>query len=170
MRDYTAALSRRGWGRAEVSKAADILAHAEAVKNPSMRFLEQAAFWIALLIAIVGNFIVSVVLVPFMLLLDGIGLYTTVFIIGVAFGTLFNVLIDYIEHLGQGQHILAGAFIPALALINIYIITRLSNTLEILMQLPTAAHSPAGISATYVIAFVLPYLLKHFEHVRNRQL
>lgn len=170
MRDYSAALAGKGWGRAEVRRAADILAHAEALKSPSMKFLEQAAFWTALLIAIIGNFVISVVLVPFLLLLHGVGLYATVFIVGITFGLLFNVLIRYIENLGQGQHIIAGAFIPALALINIYIITRLSNSLEILLQLTTPPHSPAAVSVTYVAAFVLPYLYQHLEHVRKKRL
>jgi hypothetical protein len=170
MKDYSQALAGKGWGRAEIKRASDVLAHAEMAKSPSMQVLEQAAFWVALLTAIIGNFILSVVLVPFLLLLSGIGLYLAIFVIGVAFGTLFNVLIGYIENLGEGQHIIAGAFIPALALINIYIITHFSNKLEILLQLTTPPHSPLAVSVTYVIAFVLPYLTQHFQHVRNKQL
>lgn len=163
-------LAAKGWGRADIKKTADILAHAEAAKTPSMKFLEQSAFWVALITAIVGNFIISVVLVPFLLLLDGIGLYFTIFIVGVTFGALFNVLIHYIEDLGAGQHIVAGAFIPALALINVYILAHFSNRLEILLQLPTAAHSPLAVSATYVFAFVLPYVIKHADHVLMKRL
>jgi hypothetical protein len=170
MKDHTIGLADKGWARADIQHASDILAHAEAVKSPSMRFLEQTAFWIALLIAIMGNFILSVVLVPFLLLLEGAGLYFTIFVIGMTFGFVFHVLIRYIEDLGQGQHIIAGAFIPALALINIYIIAHFSNRLEILLQLPIAPNSPLGVSVTYVIAFVLPYLSRHFEHVKKRRL
>lgn len=170
MRDYSSALASKGWGRTDIRRTADILAHAEEIKSPSMRFLEQAAFWTALLIAILGNLIISVVLVPFLLLLHGLGLYFTVFVIGVTFGLIFNVLVRYIEELGEGQHIVAGAFIPALALINMYMIAHFSNKLEILLQLTTPAHSPVGVSVTYVIAFVLPYFLKHFQHVKSRRL
>ncbi len=170
MKDLARALIGKGWGRTDVQKTADILAHAEAFKSSSMRFLEGAAFWISLLIAIIGNFLLSIVIVPLLLLLHGIGLYFTVFVVGVAFGALFNVLIKYIEDLGQGQHIIAGAFIPALGLINIYLITFFSNRLELLLGLTTPAHSPAGISVTYVIAFVLPYLLQHFSHLRSKRL
>jgi hypothetical protein len=170
MRDYTDALADKGWGRAEMRKTADILAHAQASKSASMRFLEQTAFWVALLVAVTGNFILSVVLVPFLLMLHGFGLYITVFLIGLTFGAVFTVLIRYIEELGEGQHILAGAFIPALALINMYMIAHFSNKLELLLVLSTPPHSPVGISITYVIAFVLPYLFKHAGHVKQRRL
>ncbi len=167
MKDY---LKSKGWTQAEVKKTYDILAHAEAEKSQSTRFLEQLAFWVALLIAIAGNLIISVVLVPFLLLLSGFGLYLTIFVIGATFGLLFNVLVRYIENLNQGQHIIAGAFIPALALINIYIITHFSNKLEILLQLTTPAHSPLTVSITYVAAFILPYIIQHFQHVKTRRL
>jgi hypothetical protein len=168
--DAEAILREKGWGRNEAKKTADIIAHAQAAKTPSMHFLEQSVFWVALLVAILGNFIISVVLVPFLLLLDGIGLYATIIAVGVTFGLLFNVIIGYIEKLNEGQHIIAGAFIPALALINIYIIAHFSNRLEILLQLATPAHSPLGISVTYVAAFVLPYVLKHFQHLKEKRL
>lgn len=170
MKDITATLMNKGWNKSIIQKTADILAHAEAAKNPSMLFLEQLAFWVALGIAIIGNFVISVVIVPFLLLLQGTGLYFTVFIIGAAFGLLFNVLINYIEGLKQGQHIIAGAFIPALALINIYLITSLSNKLELLLQLTTPPHSPLGVSVVYVVGFVLPYVVQHFKHLKKKHL
>ncbi|MEM2915785.1 MAG: hypothetical protein QXT19_00270 [Candidatus Woesearchaeota archaeon] len=170
MNDAETILRQKGWGRNEARKTADILAHAEASKSPSMQFLEHSVFWVALLVAIFGNLIISVVLVPFLLLLRGLGLYFTVFAVGITFGLLFNIIIGYIEKLNEGQHIIAGAFIPALALINIYLIAHFSNKLEILLQLPTPAHNPLGVSMTYVVAFVLPYLFKHFPHLKEKRL
>ena len=163
-------LIQKGWSKAELNRAADIIAHAEESKSASMQFVEKLAFWVTLLVAILGNLIISVVMVPFLLLLSGAGLYFTVLIIGFTFGILFNVIIHYIEDLGEGQHIIAGAFIPALALINIYIITHFSNKLEVLLMLQTPAHSPFAVSITYVIAFILPYLLKHFRHIKEHRL
>jgi len=163
-------LEAKGWSKAEINKAANIMAHAEAGKSATIRFIEQMAFWLALFIAIFGNFVVSVVLVPFLLLLSGVRLYFTVFVIGVAFGMIFNVLIHYIEDLEESEHIIAGAFIPALALINIYLITHFTNKLEILLQLHTPAHSPLWISVTYVVAFTLPYVIKHLQHIKEKRL
>lgn len=163
-------LAQKGWSRAELNNAVDIMAHAEESKSASMHFVEKLAFWVTLLVAIIGNFIISVIMVPFLLLLSGVGLYFTIFIIGVTFGILFNVIIHYIEDLGEGQHIIAGAFIPALALINIYLITHFSNKLEVLLLLQTPAHSPLTVSVTYVIAFVLPFILKHLKHIQKHQL
>ncbi len=168
--DAEAMLREKGWGKAEAKKTAEIIARAEASKTASIRFIEQSVFWAALLVAILGNFIISVVLVPFLLLLEGIGLYATISAVGVTFGLLFNVIIGYIEKLNEGQHIIAGAFIPALALINVYIIAYFSNRLEILLQLPTQAHNPLGISITYVAAFVFPYVIKHFQHLKEKRL
>jgi hypothetical protein len=168
--NFESSLAQKGWGRADVKKATDILAHAESSKSASMIFLDQLAFFVALMIAIIGNFIISVVMVPFLLLLQGLGLYFTIFVIGVTFGVLFNVLVHYIEDLKQGQHIIAGAFIPALALINIYLITHFSNKLEVLLLLETPAHSPIIVSMTYVIAFVLPFVIKHITHLKQKRL
>jgi hypothetical protein len=161
-------LAKKGWGALEVKKTTDILAHAEATKNPSIRFLEQLAYWTALLIAILGNFILSVVTVPFLLVLKGFGLYLTIFLVGIGFGLLFSILLKSLENLGSGQHIIAGAFIPALALINIALIAHFSNKLEILLQLTTPPHSPTLVSITYVTAFVLPFLLQHAAHDKSR--
>ena len=170
MSDLSTRLAHKGWTRADINKAAHILAHAESSKTASMKFFEQLTSWVGLFLAVLGNFLVSVVIVPFLLLLEGFSLYATIFVIGVVFGTLVNVLIGYIENLGGGHKIIAGAFIPALALINIYLITYFTNDLERLLQLATAPHSPALVSVTYVIAFTIPYLLEHFDHVRKRQL
>ncbi len=170
MTDLITAAGTKGWTSADVKKTRDILAHAEEAKSTSMRFLEQTSFWVALLIAIIGNFVISVVMVPFLLLLQGVTLYLAVFVIGVTFGTLINVVVGYIEKLKAGQHIIAGAFIPALALINVYIITHFSNNLEILLQLKTPPHSPLLVSVVYVTSFVIPYLLEHFDHVRTKTL
>jgi hypothetical protein len=166
--DFAADLTAKGWSTAEVKKAADIMAHAEAEKTSTMRFLEQMMFWLILFVAIFGNFVVSVVLVPFLLLLSGLGLYFTIFVVGGAFGMIFNVLVHYLEDLQESEHIIAGAFIPALALINIYLITHFTNDLEVLLQLHTPAHSPLWVSITYVVAFTLPYVIKHYQHMMKK--
>ncbi len=167
--DIAANLLKKGWSKTDARRTADIIAHAQADKSTTMLFVEQMAFWIALLTAVLGNFILSVVMVPFLILLSGIGLYITVFLIGITFGMIFNVLVHYIEEIDAGEHVIAGAFIPALALINMYIITHFSNKIEVLLQLETPSHSPLLVSATYVIAFVIPYLLKHLQHIRKKE-
>lgn len=118
--------------------------------------LNSILYWMILIISIIGNFIVSIVLVPFLLVLQGFALYLTLFTIGLSFGWYFTFLIRSIEKIKTGPRIIASVFIPAIALINIIIIVLMSNKLILLLDLRTGFHSPIFVGAAYVFAYVLP--------------
>jgi hypothetical protein len=158
-------LAHKGWSHAEIQKTLDVVKRAEAAKGFGLRFLEGTLFYVALAIFIIGNFVLSVVLVPFLILVKGFWLYLTILLFGATFGILFTLVLRYIERLNPGQHIIAGIFIPAIALINMYLIAYFSNQLEVLLQLPIVPHSPAVVSMVYVIAFIAPFLVGHAGHL-----
>lgn len=158
-------LAKKGWSEKEIQKTVGILQRAREKKTFTLKFLEGLLLYVTLTVFVIGNFIMSVVLVPFLILMKGIWLYLTVMLFAFTFGILFTITINYIEKLTPKKHIVVGLFIPAIALINIYIIVYFANKLEILLQLPVIPHSPVLIGIAYVFAFIIPYLTQHISHI-----
>ena len=125
--------------------------------------IDSALYWVLLLLAIFANFVISVVLVPFLLILKGLALYFSLFFIGASFGLLFTFILHNIEKLEAHQHIIASVFIPCLALINVGIFAVLSNKLIILLKLATPPHNPLLVGAFYVFGYVLPGSIIHLR-------
>jgi hypothetical protein len=119
---------------------------------------DSLVYWVVLFIAILGNFILSVVLVPFLLVLRGLGLYFSLFFIGASFGAMFWFILQSIERT-QKKRIIWEIFIPALALINVGIFAVLSNDLIVLLELSTPPHNPMIVGAAYTFGYVLPSAL-----------
>ncbi|MEM3154482.1 MAG: hypothetical protein QW165_02860 [Candidatus Woesearchaeota archaeon] len=150
------------WSPDLAAKTEQILRSAEKAKSAGMRFVDSSLYWILLIIAILGNFILSVVLVPFLITMRGLPLYFSLFFIGGSFGWMFSFILHHIEQLKKGQHIIASIFIPALAIINVGIFAMLSNKLIFLMKLSTPPHNPFLVGAVYVFGYVLPGSIIHF--------
>lgn len=159
-------LSEKGWSHDDIQKTLRMSERGETKKTGGLRFLESLLFFVALLVFVLGNFVLSVVLVPFLILIKGVWLYLTVALFGLAFGVLFTLVLTYIEKLSPREHVIAGLFIPAIALINMYLITYFSNQLEVLLQLPIIPHSPVFVSMAYAAAFICPFLAEHYTHLR----
>ena len=141
------------------AKTQEILEH--HIKPFWTQFLDTILYWSLLLIAILANLILSVVLVPLLLVLKGWYLYFTLAVIAFCFGWVFSFILHSIEQLKTQQHIIAGLFIPAIALITIGMFTILSNKLIVLMKLATPEHSPVLVAFVYVIAYVVPQGMMH---------
>ena len=139
----------------------EIIARAERNKHRIIRLIDFSLYWILLLLTITGNFILSVALVPFLLVLKGTTLYLSLFMIALAFGILFSFLLHSIDRLENRKHILATVFIPALALINVAIFAILSNKLITFLHLTTPPHNPFVVGAVYVLGYILPEILIH---------
>jgi hypothetical protein len=169
MDDLKEAISQKPWTPEEKNRVLGIIERGRTKKSKGIRMMDELAYWTFLFIAVAGNFILSVVLVPFMLILKGFYLFAVLFVIAFAFGMLINVVLKEIEKIEAKKHIIPILFIIAIALINIYIIARFTNKLEFLLQVPTPAHSPVLISATYVVAFTLPYLFSEYRKAMKKR-
>ncbi len=152
-------LRGKGWVAPEIDTAERILKTASSKRTKWIRVLDSMIYWLVLLVAIVMNFVLSIVLVPFLLVFTGPMLILALVVIAVAFGTMLDVVVRETEHLQQKHYVMAEVFIPAIALINIYIITRLSGQLATLMELPGAANNPLLVSVCYVAAFIAPHII-----------
>jgi hypothetical protein len=151
------------WSPDFAARTEQILNSAQKAKSAGMRFLDSSLYWILLFIAIIGNFIISVVLVPFLLAFKGASLYVTLFLVGISFGWMFSVILHNIDQLKNNQHIVASIFIPALALVNVGIFAILSNKLIILLKLSTPPHNPFLVGAVYVLGYVIPEAVSHLK-------
>lgn len=152
-------LLKKGFSKKEAQKTIDIIKEAEEKKSPKIRFADTVIYWILLVVAIIGNMIISIILIPFLLAFKKLPLYVTIIILAAAFGFLFDQLIRNIEHLKNKHHVVAWIFIPALAVIDTYYMTSFANHLTETLKLPLSLNSPLLISIIYVVAFILPYFI-----------
>ena len=161
MRGIKKRLEQKGWSKKDISKAIRIIEHAKANKHPKIKILDKLVFWISLLIAIIGNFIISISLIPILLALSNLPLYIVLITLGVSFGLLFELLIRTIEHLEAKHYILLGVIMPIIAVINVIIIVTFSNNLEKIVNIENP-HNPLLVGIIYALAFMLPYLIYQF--------
>ena len=157
MRDIKKRLEQKGWSKKDISKTVGIIEQAKANKHPKIKILDKLVFWISLAIAIIGNFIISISLIPVLLALGNLPLYAVLITLGAAFGLLFDLLIRTIEHLEAKHHLFLGIIMPITAAINVIIIVAFSNNLEKAINIQNP-HSPLLAGAIYAFAFMLPYL------------
>lgn len=167
MIDYNTLLER-GFSKKEAQRTVDIIQKAEETKSPKIKFLDSIIYWALLIVAIIGNIIISVTLIPFLLAFKKVPLYFTIFILAAMFGFLFDQLIRDIETIERKHHIIAWVFIPALAIINTYYMVSFANHLTKTLKLPMPSHSPLAISIIYVTAFVLPYVIHNIMDIYKK--
>lgn len=163
-------LLEKGWNEEEVERTMDIMYSDKKIEKHAV-FSEQinpVIFWTALLVAILANFIISIVLIPFLMMLEPFQLYIMLIPVALMFGLIFNLLLREIENVDKKHQVIAGAFIPMLALINIFIIVNLANSFSRAIQ--TTIQSPFIVSTIYIVSFSLPHLIYKAHDVnKNKQ-
>ena len=155
MRDIKNKLIEKGWKKSDINKTIKIIAKAKANKHPKIKTLDKFVYWFSLLIAIIGNLIISISLIPVLLVFKGPSLYGIIIILGISFGLLFELLIRTIEDLKTKHHLFLGVVIPIIAVINFIII---SNNMKELVGIESQ-QDPLIIEAIYAVFFILPYLI-----------
>ncbi|PLW80621.1 hypothetical protein C0585_01735 [Candidatus Woesearchaeota archaeon] len=159
-KDLHKKLKDKGWTEEEIEHALEKMLKSK--KSPLILLLDKVAYWVALFILIFGNFLISVFLIPFLVITKGFVLYFILFVFAFIFGLLYDLLIRDIDKLDMDHKIMAGIFIPALALINIYIIVGVSNhVIEIFDQ--GSYNNPLSISFVYVVSFIIPYIYSEIK-------
>ena len=159
--DLKQRLRKKGWQETEITKAETILNQAKKTTK-----IDLFVYWTALIISIIMNIIVSGAIIPLLFMIHGIALYIMIFIIALLFGWIFYLLIKDIENMETHHHIIAGLFIPAIALINIFIIVNITNRI-IQTDMPQLLYIPLShplqISIVYAIGFTIPYLISQLK-------
>ena len=139
-------LIRKGYSPREAQRTISIMQAAEQNKPAWVRLFDSITYWVLLVVAIIGNLIISIILFPFLLAFKKAPLYITIVLLAALFGYLFDQLIREIEHIENSRHIIAWIFIPALAIINTYYMTSFANHMTSVLGLPLAINSPIIIS------------------------
>jgi len=147
-------LLEKGWKKKDIECAIRIISHAKKHKHPKIKLLDKAIYWISLVVAIAGNFIISIALMPFLLALSGMRFFLFVIALGISFGLLFELLVRGIEGLKAKHHLFLGITIPIVALVNFVII---SDNLKKLTGIESS-HDTILVGAVYSISFILPYI------------
>jgi len=150
-------LLKKGWSLEEIKRLSEATKKAHKIKSPFIKFLDKSVYWFFLMIAILGNLVISVILIPIMLLFSGIPLYSIVAVLGIAFGLFLDLIIHDMEHLTPKHHILAGLFIVSLAAITLLYMTMFALNLIKVTGLKVQQH-PLIIGIVYTVALLIPYL------------
>lgn len=163
-------LAEKGWTKEEIDKTLNIMYSPEKAEGRTVytRRINPIIYWTALIVMIVGNLIISVVLIPFLLLLTSFQLYFVIAVAAFAFGLMFNLVINDIEHIDPQHHIIAGIFIPAFAIITTYVMVTVANRLSFVVQSPIHQNSII-VSVVYVVAFMLPYAVQKIRELASER-
>ncbi len=159
MAEITKNLKEKGWSEGEIKRVSRILDSAPQKKSSTILLIDKIAYWGGLFIAIIGNFAISILLIPFLILMTSFYLYLALVFLGIVFGWVFSILLRDIEAIQAGQHVVAWIFIPAIAIINIYVMTNISNHIAVLMEIATGIHLASAVSLVYVASFMFPYTI-----------
>ncbi len=155
MKDIKNRLIEKGWAKKDVNRTIKIIEKAKKNRHPKIKILDKTVYWLSLLIAVIGNFVMAIALIPELLVFKGFQLYLVVITLGLSFGLLFELLVRSIEHLKTKHHIFLGIIIPILAVINFIIV---SNNMKKFIGIGNP-QNPLIIGAVYAIAFMLPYFV-----------
>jgi len=148
-------LIQKGWSEQEIKNAESILDKTE-LKD---LFLSKITFWSALVVIIFANLIVSLILIPFLTVLNHLVLYSIIIILAATIGFLYNFLITNIGHLEKKHHLLAAIIIPLIALVNVIIMVTVANNFIDNLKLNNPPHNLWITALIFAIAFILPYLI-----------
>jgi len=149
-------LAEKGWKDAEIEHALSIMKPSESRTVLVQPSANPLLYWLTLIISIIGNFLIAVAIIPFLIVLSDLQLYIVIGLIAISFGAMFNFLINTMEHLDPSHHVIAGVFIPALAAITIFVMVNVANRLSKFFQSPII-HNPVWVAVIYVAIFSAPY-------------
>jgi len=164
-------MREKGWSEEEIQKTMNIMhSHEKVEKHIGMKKeMNLIIYWSVLLVLTVCNFLISVVLIPMLLILKPGWMELIVIIIGFVLGLLFNHLLWDIEHIEKKHHFAAAIFMPLIAIINMFIIVNIANSIEEQVQnisgVPFGVHeNPFIISLLYIGAFIAPYAFSMIKY------
>jgi len=153
-------LLEKGWTEEEIEKTMGVLYDDE--KHEKHVHFRKAThpiiYWVGLFVAIIGNFILTVALIPFLMILNSQQLYVILGVVGLVFGYLFHHIVRDIEHIDEKHHLAAGISIPALALAIVFFMTTVANRFNEIINNPNP-HNPWILSIVYLICFAAPYAI-----------
>jgi len=160
-------LKEKGWSDEEIARVIQTIN--ESDKN-SPKNMHVILYWVSIILAIIGNFIICISLIPIFLVLSTLPLYLILGVVGLSFGALFNILIKDLGHVDPKHHIVGGIFLPVLAVIVMYVTVKLTNSLALKSNGVFPLHNVIFIPIIYVIFFMSPFLLTYYKKYRETKI
>ncbi len=154
-------LRKKGWQKEHIHKAVELINNAKQNRHPGIKLMDSLVYWILLLLIVLGNFTISIGLLPLLLALQGIFLYPIIAAAAIVFGLLFELVIRSIEHLEMKHHFFLALVIPFIAVINFLVMAQFAREAQISLGL-AERHDYISLSIAYTAAFVLPYIYYKF--------
>ena len=153
-------LRKKGWSEDEIKQATKIMYNQDQPSNTAQfrKGINPFLYWMGIIIAIIGNMVIAVILIPMILVLSSTVLYIIIGIIGLGFGGMFYFLLNDLEHVSPEHHVVGGVFMPAIALITIYVMVDIVKYLAKVININVTSNSII-ISLIYVITFTAPYAI-----------
>lgn len=136
--------------------------HYQPVERETEKRMDHFLYGTSLLILILCNFFGVLLLLPFMIVFEGVQLYLVVALFAIVFGALFNYLIQALAHLGDKHHIIAGILVPILAIIDILVLLELIEVIINKLRI-FPKFDPYLVVVLFIAAFLLPYIIDLFR-------
>lgn len=130
------------------------------------REASKVLYWTTLLVMTICNFVVAIIVLPMLLVLNGLFILAVIFVIGLIFGMIFNHLVRDISHLERHHHFFAAVFIPALGIIDLVVSVNVANRLGQVIEISNQ-QDPFLISLVFVVGFMLPYVISGIKSQRR---
>jgi hypothetical protein len=157
-------LMQKGWSKEDILKAYSIIeARKRADKSRTLPHMNRTLYWMTFFVIVIGNFLVSLTLIPVMLVVNKLGLDLIIIFLGLAIGLLFNLLITDIEHVDPRQHIIIGVAIPVIAILNFFFIVYVTDWLNRILKISIVRPAPYTITLLYVAAFLAPFIISRIK-------
>lgn len=128
--------------------------------------LDKFVYWTSLLILGAFNIVAVFMLIPLLVFFTSGIVYFFVVIFGFVFGLLFYLLLRGIEHLEPRHHIIAGFFIPVVAVLDFLLILFVADEVSALLLKPLDFNASIAMIA-FVSAFIVPYLFSMSMRMRR---
>src|SRR3989344_2868545 len=159
-----ASLQKKGWNEREIARAERFV----NVPRPYDTHFSKIVFCSALIVIIFANFIVSLVLIPFLLVFHDALLYSIIVLLAGTIGFLYKHLITDIGHLEQKHHIWASILIPLIAAANMIVVVFIANEFITKMETVSDLQNPWLIAAVFSLVLIVPYVLQSLSKKMNR--
>lgn len=165
-------LATKGWSDEEIDKTINLLEKAKEKRHPFIYFLDEAVYWIALILTIIGNFAFSLGLLPLLITINNFSLYLIILLLAASFSIIMGVVIKDIEELETKHHLAMLLIMPVVGIANFFIVVNIANN-NVVAEALNTHHNPLLIGVVYLLSFLIPYIYMVFEekwiHSKNGQ-
>ena len=120
---------------------------------------DAIAFWTFIFVIIVTNFALSLLIIFFIIVLDHPLLYIITVILGLAFGLMYERLINGMSHIFAHHHVFAKLVVVLSAVVGVIYIVAFTSLFFNFYEIENKVYSHVGISIAYFVSFLIPYFI-----------